>query len=191
MPRPRYSIACLLVLVTAVGASLAIYKRLNPPPAYPLPIAENDGEVVVYGQAFDESHAWTYVTRISSELIAGAPIWDRRRSHNPPLSANEAIVKADRVRLRLMEESKLTAETPPTSVWHIQNIELVPFDMESGQWYWLIRFWYGNAGWPYELAIIVLMDGTVVEPTIKSEAKRLGDSNGRFQLPVYELTPDN
>ena len=68
-----------------------------------------------------------------------------------------------------MAEKNLIEDRPDLSGWRIERAELLAHDEAMGQWYWQITFWYQSAGWPPELVLIVLMDGTVLEPEITTE----------------------
>ena len=52
--------------------------------------------------------------------------------------------------------------------WQLMAAELTPFYEERGQWFWLVRFEYvmSQTGPSNELELVVLMDGTVLEPTV-------------------------
>lgn len=197
MPRPRYSIGFLLALIAVIGASLAIYRYLNPPPAYPLP-TKHTLRQVERGDAYDfrMDFGRTWETLVTEELFSGRPTWDRRRNLNPPLSANEAIVKADQFRRRLLngEANNIDYEHQPidylNSPWRLDSAELVPFHESEGHWYWRIRFSRLAEG-PFEtlpsgdMCLVVLMDGAVLEPVLEPPVKP-ELYRGEFRLPVYE-----
>jgi hypothetical protein len=159
--RPRYSLAALLLVVAGVAVALKIYQNLNPPPVYPLPIF--GGSTTFFSYAF----GFTYSVEVSEQTIDRAPLWDRR-SQNPPLSVNEAMVRAERFRQRLLREGKLLDNVSSDGGWYLEGAELTPFDPERGHWYWLVRYQYGmsQTGPPHELRLVVLMDGTVVETNV-------------------------
>lgn len=159
--RPQYSLAALLFAVTGISVALAAYRYLNPPVVYPVPAYSGGGEY--YSYAFDRR----YVTEITERTFDGLPLWDRHRS-NPPLSANAAMVAAEKVRLRLIAQKKLRDEEPTDGAWHLMAAELTPYDATEGKWFWVIRFEYvmDQTGPPNELELFVLMDGKVLEPTI-------------------------
>lgn len=161
MRRPQYSIAALLIAVAGVSIALAIFRYLNPPPVFTLPTTT--------GGLFNSStyaFGFKHEVIVTQEMLDRTPRWDRR-NQNPPLSANEAMVLAERFRLRLVKSEKLP---DPSDIdygrWELTAAELTPFD--SKHWYWRVRFQYfvEQTGPPNELELFVLMDGTVVEPTI-------------------------
>lgn len=77
------------------------------------------------------------------------------------------MVRADKLRLQLVQDGKLP-DGIHDGLWLIEAAELTPFDEQRGQWFWLIRFEYSMSqpGPPNELLVVVLMDGTVIQPTM-------------------------
>jgi hypothetical protein len=77
--------------------------------------------------------------------------------------------RADQVRIRLIKERKLP-DNIGDGVWIMEAAELTPYDGERGQWYWQVRIAYEmtRTGPPDELRLVVLMDGTVIQPTVSS-----------------------
>jgi hypothetical protein len=159
--RPRYSLAALLLAVTGVSVGLGILRYLHHPPVYPIPAHE--GGRTFSGHAFGRR----YEVEVTQASMDAAPTWDRHRA-NPPLSANEAMIRADQVRLRLIRQKKLRDQIEIDGSWQLVAAELTPFDDNAGQWYWLVHFEYemARSGSPNELRLIVLMDGTVPEPSV-------------------------
>jgi hypothetical protein len=162
--RPRYSLAALLIVVAAICLALAVYRDLNPPPVAPLPLSGMGAGSEENTLAFN----FQYSTKISEETLSRAPAWDRR-DPNPPLSAVDAMVRADHVRNRLIKDKKLEPEGGASGgYWELVSAELIPLDASIGKWSWRVRFHYRRSGTgpPDELALFVLMDGTVIEPEI-------------------------
>lgn len=160
--RPQFSIAALLIAIAGVSVALAIFRYLNPPPVYSLPTQPGAGFLNTRTYAF----GYKYEVNVTQKLLDRTPRWDRR-NQNPPLSANEAMVLAEQVRLRLVKNEKLG---DPSDIdygwWELRAAELTPFN--SDHWYWRVRFQYivEQTGPPNELELFVLMDGTVVESTV-------------------------
>jgi hypothetical protein len=111
------------------------------------------------------SDLWrTFVVTITGDAIRRSPRW-RPSEANPPLAARKAISLAEPKR------SKLVKDKPGHDglTWSLYSVDLVPRD--DDRWYWLITYvgWPngGIAGFPSDLQLVVLMDGTVVEPEVR------------------------
>ena len=98
------------------------------------------------------------------------------QSPNPPVSAKEAIEKANVVKKQMLKDDGNTGWS-----WAIESVALMPLDPGNPEkkenrecWYWLVTYEaFGSiAGQPSQLEVAILMDGTVVRPTIRA---RLGD----------------
>ncbi len=93
------------------------------------------------------------------------PIWSSDAG-NPPLPAANAI------RLAIEQRNRLVGDTEDL-VWSLESASIVPWQYETGFWYWHITFdlnprpGRGGTGIPARFDVIVLMDGTVLQPTIK------------------------
>lgn len=124
-------------------------KKGNPPS---MPVKEK-----VYSLLDDARY---FVTTISSEMLRRSPPW-RANEANPPLSARKALVVAEREKARLISPS-----ADRDTVWSLQGMSLVP--RADDRWYWVIEYWGapGGAlgGSPSVLNVVVLMDGTLVQP---------------------------
>ena len=158
----RYSLAALMLAVTLISMGLATYRYLNPPPSYSLPVFKGRRTF------FSNSGGRTFKIEVTEEMLAHLPKWDRHRD-NPPLSASEATMKADQVRRRLIEQEKITDQSLyEGGAWRLMAAELTPLDDDLGLWYWLVRFEYvvSSPEPPDELRLVVLMDGSVLEPTL-------------------------
>lgn len=101
-----------------------------------------------------------FVTTISREMLQRSPPW-RPNEANPPLSARKALAVAEREKARLIRPS-----ADRDTVWSLEGISLVP--RADDRWYWVIEYWGtpGGAlgGSPSVLNVVVLMDGTLVQP---------------------------
>ena len=89
---------------------------------------------------------------------------------NPPLAAADAIRKA-------MEKRKILIPDTDGHVWSLDALILQAWDVENGYWYWLVQFRRdlkrgGGTGIPVSIQLVVLMDGTVVEPEIEPRSDR-------------------
>ena len=107
--------------------------------------------------------AQAYVTTITRKMLDDSPAWDAN-DENPPLSARKAMAAANAVVAKL---------EPDTKSWkrRLEGLFLCQ-DGESNKWYWRVEYrWDPPPGTalgglaPY-MTIVVLMDGTVVQPII-------------------------
>ena len=74
--------------------------------------------------------------------------------------------------MRLIAHEKIDDQSPYSDgSWRLMAAELTPFDDDQGLWYWLVRFEYvvSAPDPPDELRLVVLMDGSVLEPTLDSD----------------------
>lgn len=114
--------------------------------------------------AFNYAFGQMYRLSIDDTLLANST-WDRRNP-TPPVTANEAMVLADRARLRFIKDKKLQEN----DCWTLTGAEVRPFDNDD-KWYWRVRFeaFISQTGPPHEIEFFVLMDGVVVEPTLHDD----------------------
>ncbi len=143
--------------MTLIGLGLGLYRYLYPPPVFPLSVhSYSDGGYGFYalGERFE--------LRIAAERISASPGWDRRRP-NPPVSAGDALIRAERVRLQWIKDKQLREN--PGGNWGLESLELVA--TSDNEWYWLAKFAHHieGTGPPHEFYVAVLMDGSVIEPT--------------------------
>ena len=126
-------------------------------PAEPFP-AEPSGET--YRSRLFEN---TWVSKITDEAIDKSPNWDAA-SENPPLSAKKALKLSLPVAERLAK-----AEKKGFDAWKIE-LEGATLKKSGKHWIWKVQYtWHRGGigtGVPPFADIIVLMDGTVVEPKI-------------------------
>jgi hypothetical protein len=106
-----------------------------------------------------------YTFTITPDIQLHRPKWNPEKSDNPPLSAAEALAKA----------KKFIATIEPTDgyAWEFQDLGLV----DAYGWAWRARFqlrWQrgGSTGPPQMMHCWILMDGTVLQPTIRSEQQQ-------------------
>lgn len=120
----------------------------------------------VYSYAFGRQ----YFCEISEEMLEKSPSWDER-TDNPPLSAGKAIRLANAMKNKLVKDAK-------DFKWHLVSATLEndwSRDSDPGRkWWWSIRYEAhvrqgGETGIPNHLVVIVLMDGTVVQPEIRKD----------------------
>src|SRR5262249_52766416 len=102
-----------------------------------------------------------------------APVW-KGDADSPPVSARKAMELADRLRGRLVKDTDLK--------WIRGSVALE--DAGRGQWFWVVSYTSfpgsGFTGFHPPLRLVVLMDGTVVQPEGEAEYK-----NGRWVRPAY------
>jgi hypothetical protein len=113
-----------------------------------------------------------YCFEIAPEMLAKSPSWDGN-ADDTPLPAGKAVRLANSLKNRLVKDSK-------DFKWHLVSAELEHDflnEPDSGKWWWAIRYEAhirqgGESGIPNHLKIIVLMDGTVIEPKITEADSR-------------------
>jgi hypothetical protein len=129
-----------------------------------------------YSYAFGKQYAF----KITTEMLAKSPSWPEN-SDNPPLPARKAIRLATALKDRLVKDSEAFK-------WHLVSAQLERnwgLKTDTGKWWWLINFEAhvrvgGQSGRPINLRVVVLMDGTVIEPTICDEEEEVDrDQNNR------------
>ncbi len=110
-----------------------------------------------------------YIFEITPEMLDKSPSWDEQ-ADNPPLSAGKAIRLATSLKNRLVKDSK-------DFKWRLISATL-DHTWGSGsdaakKWWWSVRFearFRGDeTGRPNHLEVLVLMDGTVIEPKIEDD----------------------
>jgi hypothetical protein len=165
--RPRYSLAALLIAFAAICVGLAAYRDLSSRPVYPLSLLYGNGTAEENTYAFRSQ----YSTKVPPDAIARAPSWDRRNP-NPPLPAVDAMVRAEQVRKRFIKERKLAPEgNDDPGEWSLISAQLIPYDANESTWVWRVLYEYlmDQTGPPNEFAVVVLMDGTVIEPEVREQ----------------------
>lgn len=108
--------------------------------------------------AYYNGNRYEYV--VTSSMVNKAPHWDSSVSANPPISAAAALAKG----------STCINEVPVKSgqAWELRELAL---GKAAGGWIWIVRYRLILKGepmtgyWP-TLFCPILMDGTVVKPTI-------------------------
>ena len=110
----------------------------------------------------------------SEESISKIPSW-QNGSSNPPLSAAQALKKADVFRDRnLIDES---VEPNDFSNWQLISIALHPIDSKAGQWCWCATFCrYVTDPKTFQSlqesrSVYILMDGRIADP-FESQSKK-------------------
>ena len=122
---------------------------------------------VLADQGFDSYDYQTnrhFMVWAEDGALRRAPPW-KPEAENPPLSPRKAMRLAD-VKKRQLVKDRADFN------WRLRSIELVPGD--GDRWFWLVNYeeqprlrpGTGASGPWSELRLIVLMDGTVVEPEV-------------------------
>lgn len=112
-----------------------------------------------------------YRFEITSEMLARSPSWNDEVDH-PPVPPGKAIRLANTLKNKLVKDSK-------NFKWHLMSATL-DNDWWSGaapgrKWWWTIRYEAHvregmSTGIPDHLVLVVLMDGTVIEPKVSNAA---------------------
>ena len=101
---------------------------------------------------------------VTERQQARCPRWDAEREANPPLSAAHALAKANKFIANFKTKDSL--------VWELDALALI----NVAGWMWSARYRLTKkigimtGAWP-EMGCWILMDGTVVEPTITEDEK--------------------
>jgi len=121
----------------------------------------------------------TLETKITGGAVAAAPKWKAEDQH-PPLSVRRAITLSDQLRSRLVRDANGWQ-------WHLESAALTPWTPErpNGHWFWVICYRAyppgGMSGPSDELNVVVLMDGTVVQPAMH---RRANDADALRSCPA-------
>ncbi len=194
MTRIQFSIRSILVVFALFAVGLVyLIPVLFPKPVPDLYIAGGYDSLSVGG--------WSYTTKhnavLTSSTFQDIPTWFRK-TPNPPISASDAMVIAQRY-----FEANLSGDQFPSEL-AIDSVELTPFDPELGHWYWTVsQHSLQIGGFVPSIDLAVLMDGSVVKPvatertdlgwplpdaTIPNRPKRLTDQQIVKQF-VDEINP--
>jgi hypothetical protein len=164
MIRPRFSISTLLIGIALVAIGLVAYRYWTAP-IYRLP---SDRFMLPVTTKFP---GVTVETDLNLEKIDEFPVWNRQRP-SPPLSAGAAIERGDRYRISELMTDPLLKSVNENHFWIFQSLELAPLENEKGIWVWVVKYnlrkksiWYVEPR-PLEVAIVVKMNGEVVEPRV-------------------------
>ena len=156
MPKFRLRTLFILVAVFAIAIAVVIYFQPKSPIAFTHPMA--DGYRTYHGYAVGKQVSVEVPDSIGPPWVA--------TEDNPPLSARQAITLAIAKR-----ESMFDATQRHT--WVLQHAALYPSDSQNGYWYWLVEFQeefqHKSNGRPGKLRLVVMMDGTVIEPILKDD----------------------
>jgi hypothetical protein len=117
-------------------------------------------------EVYDVAFGKVYQVIVSRAALDKTPAW-KDDADNPPLSPRKAIKLADEARARLFKDNDEWE-------WRRGSMELC--DAGGGRWYWSApyRAYYKDIVYIIrlpEIHLVVLMDGTVAEPTVV-EGKR-------------------
>lgn len=167
----KFSLSNMILLVVIIA--LLIPHIWN---AIPKPPVEFEGSI--------ESNANSFQLILSQpderEFTVTIPAHTGKRweslEENPPVSAKEAIELAIRKRKALVPDQAGYR-------WIMKQSSLRPMDPEYGYWFWEVDFEQESidarmkSGRGPNLRLAVLMDGTVVEPTVKTKRKTISRPN--------------
>jgi hypothetical protein len=109
---------------------------------------------------------------ITPKMQDSCPKWDPKREKRPPFSASTAFKKA----------SKFISSIDPGKGQYWQTPEIALVDVYG--WLWRVRFQlWSQLGWdgpPQYMDCYVLMDGTVVKPSISTVRNTAYSPGGNF-----------
>jgi hypothetical protein len=104
----------------------------------------------------------TIAVKVDTKRLLATPSWKKDEA-NPPVCAKRAIGIAQEIKKALIK-------SPGRFQWRLVSAKLVR-DRECERWYWKIEF-EGRLppseppDFPKELDVVVLMDGTAVQPVV-------------------------
>ena len=107
-------------------------------------------------------HGKKYEFSITVTQFKKMPKWDMK-NENPPLSARKAIQLSEPLRQKLIPD---TSEEE----WKLRAVVLKPSVFDK--WYWVVIYEASpvrvtSQGPREEMSFIILMDGTVIQPTVE------------------------
>ena len=107
----------------------------------------------VFGKRFEIS--------IDEKQVSNSPPWSRPTAKQPPLSIAKAIHIAEQAVRKYVEDP---------AQWRLDAVALRSIGTQS-KWYYLIRWYPVSKGYIGDgIDIAVLMNGVLVEPTVKPES---------------------
>ena len=98
-------------------------------------------------------------TVVTQAALDAAPLWLEDQA-NPPLACRRAMTLA---------RENLLKRRPESAIWNLRGVNLTQAG-QKGQWMYIVRFEVPNDSphlIPYPVDVIVLMNGHVVEPTVR------------------------
>jgi len=106
-----------------------------------------------------------YTSTVTQVALDRGPRW-KADADDPPLPARKAIRAADALKVRV-------AKLADGWTWEFKGAALKPLGKD--QWYWSVTYEAEKEGvasfGPWRLELIVLMDGTAVEPVVTTDKK--------------------
>ena len=125
-----------------------------------VPGADPEPKVGVYSYHLGKK----YAVLVTQAALDKAPVW-KADADDPPLSARKAMKAAGAARARLV---------PDTADWKWDLRSAALWEASPGRWYWEVTFVAeyprgGVVGRAPTLRLVVLMDGTVVEPEVSED----------------------
>jgi hypothetical protein len=153
-------------MLGAITSPVAIALLALPQvPAQTFVVATDEGYRVT--TRVSENLCESYVTR---DAIRKSPVWDREKNDSPPVSPRKALRLAEKVRKAVVKND--------TRKWEVPNMHLL---FEGDHCAWCVTFRTDpivpDAGLISfdEVTLFVLMDGTVIKPTVKDIEGKLVD----------------
>jgi hypothetical protein len=105
---------------------------------------------------------------LSGEAVDALTPWNMNGEQDLPVSPKE-IHRVARAWIDKLDIS-------PKWKWHLEELSLVPIELEKDKWAWKAEFDYqvtegGQTGQPIRMRVFVTMDGKLIQPTI-TDSKR-------------------
>ncbi|HVA45004.1 MAG TPA: hypothetical protein VNH11_01340 [Pirellulales bacterium] len=125
-------------------------------------VQETDDMFCLTSRAFGK----TYKSRMAHDALLNSPTWDKEKADIPPVSPRKAIRLAEKMRNSVVK-------APDDWEWHTVDLHLF---LEGDHCVWHATFQAmpiepaaGLVPRHEEVTLIVLMDGTVIEPVVSND----------------------
>jgi hypothetical protein len=181
-PRPRFSLKSLFWLVACIACFFAGEERQRrqrrwdehwfagagankatviDPPVINVPFNQKMTALGGIDEFTTYALGKRYTSKITEADLVLCPKWNQD-AEGPPISARKALGLATKMKDSLVKDGQRYN-------WLLASLELKPTRL--GQWVWVARyrpiFWFGYVATDQnQLAIVVMMDGTVIKPKV-------------------------
>lgn len=154
--RPRFTLKAILWLMLIVAAGSHGWRLYREHQEQETP--ELGGTTELATHALGKY----YISTITETDLLQCPSWDQD-AENPPISARKALYLATKMKDSLVKDEA-------GCKWPLLSVELYPASL--GRWVWVAKYrrtlWFGAVAPFDELAIVVMMDGTVIKPKVSN-----------------------
>ena len=132
-----------------------------------------DDDIEIHSTYYGGRGEPKYEYAITAEMIDRAPKWNERIESNPPLSAEDAIIKSKEC-IEKIPTGSIALGPTPENYWELTGVGLKKV---FRGWAWDVSYQLTSRGpmsgiWPI-MDCWVLMDGTVLDPRPSTQGIRL------------------